>query len=220
MTAKIHRYAFSLTAANLPAMPNEEGLRALKKRRTRHDIVAATIELTIEHSYRGTTIAMIAERALVSPRTVSTYFPNKDEIPFDGREEALEDLAARLQEREVPLIERLRQWIADRESERDEEFEVLRAKAITGDPDLRLAEHRYLDSFADLVATAVAEEVGIGPDEPGPQIFAAAFVGVLLALRTSLAADASSLTPEDYLDSGFKFLESGLAALRRGAATV
>jgi AcrR family transcriptional regulator len=203
-----------------PAMPNEEGLRALKKRRTRRDIVAATLELTIEHSYRGTTIAMIAERALVSPRTVSTYFPNKDEIPFDGGVEALEDLAARLQEREGPLIERLRQWIADREPERDLEFEVLRAKAITGDPDLRLAEHRYLDGFADLVATAVAEEVGIGPDEPGPQTFAAAFVGVLLAIRTRLAADTSNLTPEDYLDSGFKFLESGLAGLRRDAATI
>jgi AcrR family transcriptional regulator len=201
-------------------MPNEEGLRALKKRRTRRDIVAATLELTIEHSYRGTTIAMIAERALVSPRTVSTYFPNKDEIPFDGGVEALEDLAARLQERErSPLIECLRQWIAD-QPEHDEELEVLRAKAITGDPDLRLAEHRHLDRFADLVATAVAEEIGIGPDEPGPQTFAAAFVGVLLALRTSLAADASNLTPEDYLDSGFKFLESGLASLRRDAATV
>jgi AcrR family transcriptional regulator len=200
-------------------MPNEEGLRALKKRRTRRDIVIATLQLSLEHSYRGTTIAMIAERALVSPRTVSTYFPNKDEIPFDGGAEALRNLATNLQERETPLIERLRRWIADRE-EHDEELEVLRAKAITRDPDLRLAEHRFLDRFADLVATAVAEEIGIGPDDPGPQTFAAAFVGVLLALRARLATDASRAAPEDYLESGFTFLEAGLASLRRNTATV
>ena len=60
-----------------------EGLRALKKQRTRHDIVVATLELTLEDSYRATTIPLIAERAMVSPRTVSAYFPNKDEIAFD-----------------------------------------------------------------------------------------------------------------------------------------
>jgi AcrR family transcriptional regulator len=201
-------------------MSSEEGLRAFKKRRTRRDIVVATLELSLEHSYRGTTIAMIAERALVSPRTVSTYFPNKDEIPFDGSAETLDDLAAHLQERDAPLIERLRQWIADREPQHDEELDALRSKAITRDPDLRLAEHRYLDRFADLVATAVAEEIGIGSGEPGPQTFAAAFIGVLLALRARLATDTSETPPEAYLESGFRFLEAGLASLRRDAATV
>jgi AcrR family transcriptional regulator len=196
-------------------MTTEEGLRALKKRRTRRDIVVATLELSLESCYRATTIPMIAERALVSPRTVSTYFPNKDEIPFDGSEEVLEGLAARLGEKDRPLIERLRLWIADRGPHHDEELEVLRRQALTRDSDLRLIEHRYLDRFAEVVAAAVAEELGAAPADPGPQTFAAAFLGVLLSLRNRLADSKRKKKPEEALEAGFKFLEAGLVALRK-----
>jgi AcrR family transcriptional regulator len=199
-------------------MTTEEGLRALKKRRTRRDIVVATLELSLESCYRATTIPMIAERALVSPRTVSTYFPNKDEIPFDGSEEVLEGLAARLEEKDRPLIERLRLWIADRGPTHDEELEVLRRQAITCDSELRLIEHRYLDRFAEVVAAAVAEELGAAPADPGPQTFAAAFLGVLLSLRNRLAVAKRKKKPEESLEAGFKFLEAGLVALRKPAA--
>lgn len=200
-------------------MTTEEGLRELKKRRTRREIVVATLELSLEGSYRATTIPMIAERALVSPRTVSTYFPNKDEIPFDGSDEVLDGLAARLGEEELPLIERLRLWIADRGPHHDEELEVLRREAITKDADLRLIEHRYLDHFAEVVAAAVAAELGARPQDPGPQTFAAAFLGVLLSLRNRLADGKKRKKPEEALEAGFEFLEAGLVALRRPSAS-
>jgi AcrR family transcriptional regulator len=199
-------------------MTTEEGLRALKKRRTRRDIVVATLELSLESCYRATTIPMIAERAMVSPRTVSTYFPNKDEIPFDGSEEVLEGLAARLGEKDRPLIERLRLWIEDRGPAHDEELEILRSRALTRDSDLRLIEHRYLDRFAEVTAAAVAEELGVAPDDPGPQTFAAAFLGVLLSLRNRLADDKREKKPEEALEAGFQFLEAGLVALRKDPA--
>jgi AcrR family transcriptional regulator len=199
----------------------EEGLRALKKRRTRREIVVATLELSLEHSYRATTIPMIAERATVSPRTVSTYFPNKDEIPFDGSEEVLEGLATRLGEKDLSLVERLRLWIADRGPGHDEEVERLRRQAITRDSDLRLIEHRYLDRFAEVVAAAVAEEIGAAPTDPGPQTFAAAFLGVLLSLRNRLADEKKrkgKKEPTEALEAGFKFLEAGLVSLREDSA--
>ena len=202
--------------------PTEEGLRALKKRRTRRDIVVAALELSLEHSYRATTIPMIAERALVSPRTVSTYFPNKDDIPLDGSEDVLVGLAARLEEKELPLVERLRLWIDDRGPHHDEELEVLRRQAVTRDSDLRLIEHRYLDRFAEVVAAAVAEEIGAAPKDSGPQTFAAAFLGVLLSLRDRLAdgkkRKKGQEKPEDALEAGFKFLEAGLVSLREDVA--
>jgi AcrR family transcriptional regulator len=198
-------------------MSSEEGLRELKKRRTRREIVVATLELSLEGSYRATTIPMIAERAMVSPRTVSTYFPNKDEIPFDGTDEVLDGLATRLGEMERPLIERLRLWIDDRGPGHDEELETLRRQAITKDADLRLVEHRYLDRFAAVTAAAVAEELGATPEDPGPQTFAGAFLGVLLSLRNRLADDEKRKQPEEALEAGFVFLEAGLDALRRRA---
>jgi AcrR family transcriptional regulator len=196
-------------------MSTDEGLRELKKRRTRREIVVATLELSLEGSYRQTTIPMIAERAMVSPRTVSTYFPNKDDIPFDGSEEVLASLASRLGETELPLIDRLRLWIADRGPGHDEELENLRRQAITKDADLRLIEHRYLDRFAEVTAAAVAEELGAAPQDPGPQTFAAAFLGVLLSLRNRLADGKKRKKPEAALEAGFEFLEAGLDALRR-----
>jgi AcrR family transcriptional regulator len=138
-------------------MATGAGLRALKKQRTRHDIVAATLELTLEDSHRATPIPLIAERAMVSPRTVSAYFPNKDEIAFDDSDELLADLEARLDEEDAPLVDRLRRW------------------------------------------------------------FAAAFLGVVLALRERVLREGPVDLKGERLEAGFTFLEAGLAALRAGA---
>lgn len=197
-------------------MATEEGLRALKKQRTRNDIVVATLELTLENSYRATTIPQIAQRAMVSPRTVSAYFPNKDDIAFDGMTETLVELEERLAETDTGLVDRLRRWIDDRDPH-EKDVTTLRMRALTADPDLRLIEHRYLEHFAAAVAKAVAAEIDAAPGDPGPQTFAAAFLGVVLSLRNRLVKEEPSSPPEDYLEAGFSFLEAGLAALRTGS---
>jgi AcrR family transcriptional regulator len=200
-------------------MPVEEGLRAQKKQRTRRDIVTATLELTLEGSYRATTIPLIAERAMVSPRTVSAYFPNKDDIAFDDSDEVLAELAERLAEDDIPLVDRLRRWIFDRHP-KDPDLSLLRMRAVFADPDLRLIEHRHLDRFGDVVAAAVAKQIGGDPQDAGPQTFAAAFLGVTLSLRNRVAkeAPAEPKKPESYLEACFSFLEAGLAALEADAA--
>ena len=197
-------------------MAAREGLRALKKQRTRHDIVAATLELTLEGSYHATTIPMIAERAMVSPRTVSAYFPNKDEIAFDNTDELMAKLEVHLREDDVPLVDRLRRWIFDLEP-KDKDLSILRMRAVAADPDLRLIEHRHLDRLGAAVAHAAAEQIGDDPQDPGPQTFAAAFLGVVLSVRERVLREAPSEPKVGYLDAGFTFLEAGLAALGAGA---
>ncbi|HVW47635.1 MAG TPA: TetR/AcrR family transcriptional regulator [Solirubrobacterales bacterium] len=197
-------------------MATEEGLRALKKQRTRRDIVVATLELTLEDSYRATTIPLIAERAMVSPRTVSAYFPNKDDIAFDNTDDVIAELETHLGEDDAPLVDRLRRWIYDREPN-DKDLSYLRMRAVTADPDLRLIEHRHLDRLGAAVARAAAAEIGADPQDPGPQTFAAAFLGVVLAVRERVLRETPAEPKGDYLDAGFTFLEAGLAALRPGA---
>jgi AcrR family transcriptional regulator len=198
-----------------------EGLRALKKERTRRDIVVATLELTLEDSYRATTIPLIAERAMVSPRTVSAYFPNKDDIAFDDADETLADLEAHLAATDLPLVDRLRHWVDDRDPH-EKAISKLRMKALTADPDLRLIEGRHLERFAAAVARAAAVEIAAEPGDPGPQTFAAAFLGVVLTLRHRLVkceeTGEETGDPKDYLEAGFTFLEAGLAALKRPPA--
>jgi AcrR family transcriptional regulator len=205
-------------AVNIGTMATGEGLRALKKERTRHDIVVATLELTLEDSYRATTIPLIAERAMVSPRTVSAYFPNKDDIAFDNTDELMADLESHLNEDDAPLVDRLRRWIYERQPN-DKELSHLRMQAVTADPDLRLIEHRHLDRFGAAVARAAAAEIGADPQDPGPQTFAAAFLGVVLALRERALREAPIEPTGERLEAGFTFLEAGLAALRAGAKT-
>jgi hypothetical protein len=94
---------------------------------------------------------------------------------------------------------------------------MLQRRAITEDSDLRLIEHRYLDRFAEVTAAAVAEELGAAPGDPGPQTFAAAFLGVLLSIRNRLADQKPKKKPEEALAVGFEFLEAGLEALRESA---
>ncbi|HEY0276845.1 MAG TPA: TetR/AcrR family transcriptional regulator [Solirubrobacterales bacterium] len=194
-------------------MADEEGLRALKKQRTRRDIVVATLELTLECSYRATTIPLIAKRAMVSPRTVSAYFPNKDDIAFGDTDEVLAELETQLADESTPLVERLRRWIYDRHP-KDEELSRLHMRAVMSDPDLRVIEHRHLERFSAAVARAAAAEIGADPGDPGPQTFAAAFLGVILALRERVMREAPVEPKGDYLEAGFDFLEAGLAALR------
>jgi AcrR family transcriptional regulator len=199
-------------------MADEEGLRALKKQRTRRDIVVATLELTLECSYRATTIPLIAKRAMVSPRTVSAYFPNKDDIAFDDTDEVLAELEVHLADESAPVVERLRRWIYDRHP-KDEELAHLHMRAVMSDPDLRVIEHRHLERFSAAVARAAAAEIGAEPQDPGPQTFAAAFLGVVLALRERVLREAPADPKGDYLEAGFTFLEAGQAALRSGVKT-
>ncbi len=64
-------------------MSSPPGLRERKKAKTRDTIVRVALGLFAEQGYGQTTIAQIAEGADVSPRTVSTYFPAKEDIVFD-----------------------------------------------------------------------------------------------------------------------------------------
>lgn len=56
----------------------DEGLRARKKRETRHALHRAAIELLHEGDFCDVTIDAIAARAGVSPRTFFNYFPAKE----------------------------------------------------------------------------------------------------------------------------------------------
>src|SRR4051794_22568785 len=83
------------------------GLRERKNRRTRLAIVRATSELTIEGGYASATIQRIAARADIAPRTVSTWFPAKDDILFEGGDAQIELGIQYLQSGDGDIVDRL-----------------------------------------------------------------------------------------------------------------
>jgi AcrR family transcriptional regulator len=69
------------------------GLRESKKRETRQSISDHATRLFLEHGFEDTTIAEIAAAARVAKKTVTNYFPHKEDLAFDHHEEFVASLA-------------------------------------------------------------------------------------------------------------------------------
>lgn len=62
------------------------GLRETKKQQTRQEISDTATRLFIERGFESTTIAEIAEAARVAKKTVTNYFPRKEDLALDHHE--------------------------------------------------------------------------------------------------------------------------------------
>ncbi|MCX4633259.1 MULTISPECIES: TetR/AcrR family transcriptional regulator [unclassified Streptomyces] len=87
-------------------MATEIGLRESKKQETRQLISDCATRLFIEQGFEQTTIAEIATAARVAKKTVTNYFPRKEDLALDHHEAFTEGLARTVAERgpgEEPL---------------------------------------------------------------------------------------------------------------------
>lgn len=192
------------------------GLRERKKARTRAAIVRATLELTLEHGFAAATIPQIAELADVAPRTVSLYFPHKEEIVFDGAAESVDRLVAHLTGGSGDLVEGLRAWLADEATRTtDDDLELLRHRAVVADRDLRMRDRQLMEAAEEKIASVVADELSEPLTGIGPRTFATAMVSVLTAVRDVYVSTHDSTAAEQELERGLAFLQAGLDALRR-----
>jgi AcrR family transcriptional regulator len=200
----------------MPVQETELGRRERKSLRTRRQIVRAAAELVLEDGYERATITRIAERADLATRTVTTRFPTKEAIFFEGVEEAIERVEHFLTAGEGDVVDRLRAWIgemaraADLEAE-DLELRGLRSRAIAHDPDLRARFAQHFDRAHRAVAEAVAADIGGSPEAAGPQMIAAATIAMLRVVERLSAEQAAVGLAE--LERGFDVLRGALGAL-------
>ncbi|ATL72195.1 TetR family transcriptional regulator [Nocardia terpenica] len=78
---------------NFPFVTIEAGLRETKKRETRQSISDHATRLFISHGFEATTIAEIADAARVAKKTVTNYFPRKEDLALDYHNEFTASLA-------------------------------------------------------------------------------------------------------------------------------
>ncbi|MER5967718.1 helix-turn-helix domain-containing protein [Streptomyces sp. NPDC002057] len=81
-------------------MSNELGLRESKKQETRQLISDRATRLFIEQGFERTTIAEIATAARVAKKTVTNYFPRKEDLALDHHEAFTQGLARAVAERD------------------------------------------------------------------------------------------------------------------------
>jgi AcrR family transcriptional regulator len=205
------------------------GLRERKRLRTRTTIARAALELFDRQGFHETPIAQIAEAADVSPRTVSGYFPHKEDLVFPDSEEAFQSLDHRLRERppEETAADALRGWIERWRGEqagRDEELR-LRRRIVQTDERLRAYEHRLMLRAQDAIAAAIARDLGVSATDLEPRMAAAATVTIfeLLGevLEPTCLGDPDDAQPPraetlEVVDRALLFIGAGIRALRTG----
>ena len=199
------------------------GHRERKKRQTRDAIARAALELFVERGYDATTLAEIAERAGVATRTIFAYFPSKEDILFCDFQAMRDQLARELAERPAgkDALGTLRDFIvsaAPRKTELDEKLE----RVIRSDETLYSHKRARLSQLQELLAAAIADDLGAGPDDLRPQVAAASLTAAFGVLEERERGQPPPHTADEIaaaIDPIIAFVRAGLEALPSPSAT-
>lgn len=205
------------------------GLRERKKLQTRAAIERHALTLFAEQGFAATTIAQIAEAADVSPRTVSSYFPAKEDLVFARSAEAFSRLNAHIDSRpsDVTMATALREWVTHEAPElhKSDDDADLRRRVIAAEPELQAYAGRFTAEAEQRFASHIARDLGCDPSALEARMAAGATLAVLQAIEAhhealQAAADDGALTADEtaellaLLDRGLTFISAGIERLR------
>lgn len=160
------------------------GLRERKKQATREALARAGLELFVERGYDETTLAEIADAAGVSPRTIFAYFSSKEDILFSTVQRMSDALARALAERPPGLdaLSALRAFILSSAHEKTELDHKL-GKVVAASPTLMSHRRARLGQLQEVIAAAIADDLGVGADDRRPLIAAASLTAAFELLE-------------------------------------
>jgi AcrR family transcriptional regulator len=198
-------------------MDESTGLRGRKRERTRKAIAEAALELFARQGFHDTTIPQIAEAADVSPRTVSGYFPAKEDLAFPYADVQMAEFERRLEDRAPgeTAADTLRAWIPAVVEEGMEPPADIRTRreVIDADESLRARERHYMLRTQDVLARAFATDLGLDVEALEPRMAAAATITVFELLGRDVEPGDQRRALEA-LDRALVFIGGGIAALR------
>lgn len=204
---------------------DQPGLRERKKRRTYETIARVALDLFEAQGFRATTIAQIAEAADVSPRTVSAYFPAKEDLVFPHAAEAMEGLERRLHERGPGeyAVDALRAWIGelfdDLGTKHEHARERIRRGVIESDETLRAHERRQMERAERLLGDAIARDLGTTSDDVAAQLASAAAIGAMAAIgRVHEERPDEFDDPCAHRDAALALVDQAIVFLRGGVS--
>jgi AcrR family transcriptional regulator len=167
-----------------------EGLRERKKRATREAIADAAMKLFRARGFDAVTVADVARAADVSEKTVFNYFPAKEALILDRLEATMASLKTGLADPGVPPVRAVLQilddelgamtsWLAAQDDPAQAGAGVRRFGALIWEtPSLRAYQSDMMDQSTAMVAGILAGRAGMCPDDPEPQVAAAALLGL------------------------------------------
>ncbi|MFE0808027.1 TetR/AcrR family transcriptional regulator [Streptomyces sp. NPDC058848] len=174
-----------------PPHPTSLGLRETKKRETRQLISDRATALFIEQGFERTTIAEIADAARVAKKTVTNYFPRKEDLALDHQDEFVATLADAVTAREgdeTPLAALRRAFLAAVAAQDPVAGFAGPAftRMIADSPTLTSCLRGLHDRREEALAEALAETTAAPPDDITPRAVAALLGGVHRVLFTRI----------------------------------
>lgn len=193
-------------------------MRERKKAETRRALRAFAFDLAVERGPDHVTVADIADAANVSVRTFFNYFPSK-ETAMVGVDSV--------------LVERARQAVLARPAsespfeavravlvpESDDvgdlaDSQALRLRLCAANPGLRDAQLAGLAELVDALTGAVAERVGLDPNDLYAAVSVGAMVTAFHIVLSRWEADDRTRPLREELDEAFDMLASGFGSVR------
>lgn len=207
------------------AGPVAEGLRERKKQQTRERIARTALELFARDGFAETTIPAIAEAADVSPRTVSSYFPAKEDLVFPEAAQTFGQLGDRLRDRgqDETTADALRSWLGEQLpqwADREDEMRAQRG-VVDSDPGLQAYEQRIRAEAEQMIAVSIADDLGASPDDLEPRMAAAATFAIFGVFGDHKHGEDEGVHDRAkegllLLDRALRFVDAGIRALRAG----
>jgi len=167
-----------------------EGLRERKKRAMRRQLSDTAARLFVEHGFDAVRVADVGEACGVSEKTVFNYFPSKEALLLDRLEATADALRTHLSDPALPpvgamltVLDQERHGVvaslaADTDTDRALAQYQRFGDLIRSTPSLRAYRSETADRFVDIAAEVLATRTGLRPDDPEPQIAAAALLGL------------------------------------------
>jgi len=193
------------------------GLRERKKALTHKTIADAAFELALDRGLDDVTVDQIADRAFVSPRTVSNYFSSKEAAVVASGDTPpivlLEGLADRPAD-EPPLVSLREVLAANVRAWTPEQLHAIREKELLVERFHALLPYRMAqyDELEDAIREVIAERSGVDPETaPFPRLIAGAATAVVkTAIRVWVNTDGDRRAISELVEHGFHDLEAGL----------
>jgi len=200
-------------------MNTQPGLRERKKQRTREAIARAAHELFAERGYHATTLPDIAEAADVSTRTIFAYFASKEDILFSDFPLMKQALAQALAERPEgeEALETVREFILSSHGMAKSELEEQLSRCVESDETLRSHLRARLAQLEELIAAAIAKDIGAPEDDLRPHVVAASLTAAFIVLTERSGKSAKPQSPAEVaalIDPVITFLRGGLDAVK------
>jgi AcrR family transcriptional regulator len=193
------------------------GLRERKKQATREALTRAALELFVDRGYDETTLDEIAEAAGVSTRTIFAYFPSKEDILFCTMGTMRDALATALADRPAgtDALAALRDFILSSAHEKTE-LDYKLGQVVAADPTLASHKRARIAELQEVLAAAIADDLGVGPDDLRPQVAAASLTAAFEVLERQDRRLLKAPTNKEIaaaIDPVISFVRAGLQAL-------